>query len=112
MVIVNHRVLINVMQSDWSVHFIGPDGKTRIGPWLLLDNEDEVTAILRWGNITDEELEEHKSSIRRWGTSSVALYLSDSQLKSLIERGKGWPWTGYELKQMKDAGKSPPTRRG
>ncbi len=50
------------MQSDWSVHFIGPDEKTRIGPWLLLDTEDEVAAILRWGNITDEELEEHKAA--------------------------------------------------
>jgi hypothetical protein len=40
------RVLVNVMCSDWSVHFIGPDGRTRIGPWLLLDNHDEVRAIL------------------------------------------------------------------
>jgi hypothetical protein len=40
------RVLVNVMCSDWSVHFIGPDGQTRIGPWLLLDNHDEVRAIL------------------------------------------------------------------
>jgi hypothetical protein len=44
------------MTSDWSVNFIGPDGKTRIGPWLLLDSHDEVRAILRWGNITAEEL--------------------------------------------------------
>jgi hypothetical protein len=37
-------VLCNVMTSDWSVNFIGPDGKTRIGPWLLLDSHDEVRA--------------------------------------------------------------------
>jgi hypothetical protein len=43
------RVLVNVMESDWSVHFIGPDGQTRIGPWLLLDSHDEVRAILRCG---------------------------------------------------------------
>jgi hypothetical protein len=26
------RVLCNVMTGDWSVNFIGPDGKTRVGP--------------------------------------------------------------------------------
>jgi hypothetical protein len=36
------------------------------------------------------------------------LFLSDKQLGELIERGKGWPWTGYELKQMKEAGRYPP----
>jgi hypothetical protein len=44
------RVLCNVMTSDWSVHFIGPDGKTQVGPWLLLDSHEEVGAILRWGH--------------------------------------------------------------
>jgi hypothetical protein len=44
--------------SDWSVHFIGPDGKTRVGPWLLLDSHEEERAILCWGNITDEGLAE------------------------------------------------------
>ena len=24
-----------VRSSEWSDHFIGPDGQTRIGPWLL-----------------------------------------------------------------------------
>jgi len=41
-----HRVLLNVASSDWSVHFIAPDGRTRIGPWLLLDSHDEVLEIL------------------------------------------------------------------
>ena len=36
-----HRVLVNVMASDWAVHFIAPDGHTRIGPWLLHDSHDE-----------------------------------------------------------------------
>ena len=40
------RVLCNVMESDWAVHFIAPNGKSRIGPWLLLDSHDEVRAIL------------------------------------------------------------------
>jgi hypothetical protein len=26
-----NRVLVNVASSDWAVHFIGFDGKTRIG---------------------------------------------------------------------------------
>jgi hypothetical protein len=104
------RVLCNVMRSDWSVHFIAPDGRTRIGPWLLLDSHDEVSAILRWGNITDQELAEHESSIRRWGVSSAVLNLTDGQLAALIERARGWPWNGYELRLMKQAGKYPPAR--
>ena len=66
--------------------------------------------ILRWGNITDEELAEHESSIRRWGVSSAVLNLNDRQLAALIERGRGWPWNGYELRLMKEAGKYPPAR--
>jgi hypothetical protein len=47
-----------VIQNGWSVHFIGPDGKTRIGPWLLLDSHEEVLAIFRWGEVSAEELED------------------------------------------------------
>jgi hypothetical protein len=104
------RVLCNVMTRDWSVNFIGPDGKTRVGPWLLLSSHDEVRAIPRWDNVTDEELAEHESSIRRWGVSSAVLNLTDRQLAELIERGRGWPWNGYELGLIKDAGKYPPQR--
>jgi hypothetical protein len=96
------------MSSDWAVHFIGPDGKTRIGPWLLLEGPEEVRAILRRGNVSAEELAEHDSSIRRWGVSTVPLELTVRQVTALIERGRGWPWTGYELMQMKAAGKYPP----
>ena len=104
------RVLVNVMSSEWSVHFIGPDGQTRIGPWLLFDSHDEVRSLLRWGNPSDADMEEHESSIRRWGCSSVAWNITDKQLAQLIERGKGWPWNGYQLIQMKRAGKYPPSR--
>jgi hypothetical protein len=105
-----HRVLVNIMSSDWAVHFIGPDGQTRIGPWLLHDSHDEVTKLLSWGNISAEELAEHESNIRRWGVSSVVWQLSDRQLARLVERGKGWPWNGYELRLMKKAGTYPPKR--
>ena len=105
-----HRVLVNVMQSGWSVHFIAPDGKTRIGPWLLHDTHDEVLKILEWCDITPEELEEHHSAIRRWGCNSAVVWLTDAKLAALIKRGEGWPWNGYELRQMKEAGKYPPER--
>ena len=72
------------MESDWSVHFIGPDGQSRIGPWLLLDRHDEVRAILRWVNVSAAEMEEHESSIRRWSVSSVPLDLADLQLAALV----------------------------
>ena len=99
-----HRVLVNVMSSEWSVHFIAPDGTTRIGPWLLHDSHEEVLKILRWCEITDEELAEHHSSIRGWGCSSAVVMLTDAKLAALIERGRGWPWNGYELRLMKEAG--------
>jgi hypothetical protein len=105
------RVLVNVMSSDWSIHFIGPDGRARIGPWLLMNSHDEVRAVLRWGDASAEEMMEHESSIRRWGVSSVALQLNDHKYAELVKRGNGWPWNGYELQLMKDAGKYPPPRR-
>ena len=55
------RVLVNIQSNDgWSVHFIGPDNISRIGPWLLLDSHDEARAILRWGNISADETTEHE----------------------------------------------------
>jgi hypothetical protein len=95
------------MSSDWSVHFIAPDGRTRIGPWLLLDSHEEVRAILRWGHATPEEMREHENSMRSWSVSSVALQLDERQYAVLVERGKTWPWNGYELKRMKEAGRYP-----
>ena len=53
---------------------------------------------------------EHESSIRRWGVSSAVLNLTDRQLAALIERGRGWPWNGYEVRLMKEARKYPPAR--
>ncbi len=105
-----HRVLVNVSSSDWAVHFVGPDGKTRIGPWLLHDSHEEVLKILAWCGITEQELAEHHSAIRRWGCSSAVVMLTDAKLAALIKRGEGWPWSGYELLQMKAAGKYPPQR--
>gem|GEM_PF-6823605 len=102
-----YRILCNVMQSDWSVHFIDHDGQTRIGPWILLDTHEEVLEILRWGEITEEELEDHNRSIRRWGFSSAELLLTDAKRAQLLRRAIGWPWNGYELKQLKAAGRYP-----
>jgi hypothetical protein len=100
------------MSSDWAVHFIAPDGRTRIAPWLLLDSAEEVRAILRWGNTTTDDMEGHEKDIRRWSCSSVGVEITERQLATLIERGRRWPWTGYELLQMKRAGKYPPARLG
>jgi hypothetical protein len=105
-----NRILFNVAGSSWAVHFIGPDGWTRIGPWLLLDTHDQVRRIIRWGNATPDEVESHESAIRRWNCSSVVLRLTNEQMRSLIRRGIGWPWNGYELLKMKEAGCYPPKR--
>jgi hypothetical protein len=104
------RVLVNVMRSDWAVHFIAPDGRTRIVPWLLLDGPEDVLAILRWGHVNAEALAEHEECFRRWNVSSVPMELSERQLAALVDRGRGWSWNGYELKKMKAAGVYPPRR--
>jgi hypothetical protein len=36
--------------------------------------------------------------------------LTDAKLAALIKRAEGWSWNGYELRQMKEAGKYPPER--
>ena|ERR1700733_6696010 len=104
------RVLCNVMESDWAVHFIAPDGKTRIGPWLLLDSHDEVVTVCAGGTSRPEEMEQHEKSIRCWGSNSAVLELTDIQLAALIDRGR--PWNGYELRLMKQAGRYPPKPLG
>lgn len=103
-------ILCNVAGRTWSVHFIDADGKTRIGPWLLLSSAAGVDRILRWGHATGPEIDEHNASLRAWGCSSVTLNLTRMQRASLIARGRGWPWNGYELLQMKAAGRYPPER--
>jgi hypothetical protein len=98
------------MASDWAVHFIDTDYRTRIGPWLLCDSAEKVMKILEWGQITPEDLAEHHRNIARWGVGGGTLHLSSRERHQLIVRGHGWPWTGYELRRMKDVGKYPPQR--
>lgn len=83
------RVLVNVTRSDWAIHFIGPDGRTRVGPWLLLESADQVRTILKWGGASAADLEEHATNMRRWGASSVALEMTDGKLEALIARAAG-----------------------
>jgi hypothetical protein len=41
---------------------------------------------------------------------STAGKLREQQYVELVERGKGWPWNGYELRLRKKTGKYPPQR--
>jgi len=49
-----------------------------------------------------------------WGSPFTVLQTQQGnwryQTNALIERGRGWPWNGYELRLMKDAGKYPSPR--
>jgi hypothetical protein len=38
------------------------------------------------------------------------MHLSDTQLHALADRKRGWPWNGYELIQLRNAGRCPPKR--
>jgi hypothetical protein len=101
-------VSCHVMERDWSLTFYDIESKAHIGPWLLCDSSEEVVKILNWGHIAPQELEEHYRNIARWGIGGGNLRLSSRERHQLIARGHGWPWNGYELRKMKEAGRYPP----
>jgi hypothetical protein len=106
-----HAITCNVMASDWAVHFIDTDYRTRIGPWLLCDSADEVVRVLEGAQMSADQLAAHHRNVARWGVGGGTLHLSSRERDQLIARGQGWPWTGYELRKMKEAGRYPPNRR-
>ena len=60
--------------------------------------------------MTERDMEEYRHDLDRTGFSTVHLHLTKSERAGLIERGRGWPWNGYDLLQMRAAGKHPPKR--
>lgn len=104
-------VTVHVASSEWCVHFIITATQIPIGPWLLFDSSDEIREkVFVWGNVSAAELQQYEMDLRRWGMGTVHMELTDSQLVALAERERGWPWNGYELIQMRNAGKYPPKR--
>ncbi len=104
----SHKVMCHVMSSHWSVTFADYEAQTPIGPWVICDTHEEVVKILLWGHISD--LDEHYRNIDRWGVGGGLLHLTTKQRHQLIARRQGWPWNGYELQKMKEAGRYPPQR--
>ena len=87
------------------------DYQTRIGPWLLFDSRGEFESrVLDWGHVTERDMDEYRHDLDRTGFSTIHLHLTDSERAGLIERGRGWPWTGYNLLRMREQGKYPPER--
>jgi hypothetical protein len=82
-----HRISCHVMSSDWAVHFIDTDYRTRIGPWLLCDSAEDVEKSLVWGHATLDDLEEHRLNIHRWGVGGAPLHLTSRERHQLIVRG-------------------------
>lgn len=105
-----HIVSCHVMEREWSVTFYDLASKMHIGPWLLCDSAEEVMKILTWGHIYGSDLDEHHRNIARWGVGGGTLRLTSRERHQLIARGHGWPWNGYELRKMKEAGRYPPRR--
>jgi hypothetical protein len=104
-------VTVNVASSGWCVHFVVTSTQVPIGPWLLFESSEEVkTKVFHWGSVTDQEMKQYEIDLRRWGHAGVHMLLSDQQLRSLAERARGWSWKGYELIQMRNAGRYPPQR--
>jgi hypothetical protein len=95
-------VTVNVLKGEWCVHFVITATQVPVGPWLLFESNDEIKAkVFSWGRVTDQAMEEYESDLRRWSHGSANMLLTDEQLKALSERKRGWPWTGYELIQMR-----------
>jgi len=75
--------------------------QTPIGPWLLFESSEEIKTKMFRGAV---------SPTTKWGHAGIHMLLSDRQLRTLAERARGWLWNGYELIQMRKAGKYPPQR--
>jgi hypothetical protein len=104
-------VTVNVASSEWCVHFVVTTTQVPIGPWLLFESSEEIKMkVFCWGSTTYEEMQQYLIDLRRWGHAGVHMLLSDRQLRILAQRARGWPWNGYELIQMRKAGRYPPQR--
>lgn len=104
-------VLCNVFSTDWCVHFLDADYKTRIGPWLLFDSREDFEAkVLTWGHVSERGMEEYRHDLNRTTFSTVRLHLTEGERAGLVDRGRGWPWNGHQLLYMKAAGTYPPAR--
>jgi hypothetical protein len=104
-------ITVHIASNDWCVHFVVTATQIPVGPWLLFDSNDEIKAkVFTWGHVSEEDLALYEIDLRRWGIGSVHMQLTDSQLSGLAGRKRDWPWSGYELRLMKEAGKYPPQR--
>jgi hypothetical protein len=105
-----HKVHCHVMRAkSWSVTFADRlDQPAETYPWLLFDTADEVLNLLKWGHISETELEGHNRDIKRWRVGGGVLHLTTKQWHQLKTRRVGWPWNGYELQQLKEAENYPP----
>jgi hypothetical protein len=104
-----HKIDCHVKDGQsWSVTFREHRTNTAVGPWVLLDSAEEVLRLLTWGNISHADLEQHHCNLKRWGVGGGLLHLTTKQYHQLRARRVGWPWNGYELQKMKEAGTYPP----
>jgi hypothetical protein len=104
-------VTVHVASSAWCVHFVITITQIPLEPWLLFGSSDEIKAkVFTWGDVSAEQIQQYETDLRRWGIGNVHMLLTDQQLHSLAERKRGWPWNGYELIQMRNAGQYPPKR--
>jgi hypothetical protein len=104
-------ITVHIASKEWCVHFVVTATQIPVGPWLLFDSNDEIKAkVFTWGQVAEEDLAQYEIDLRRWGIGSVHIQLTDKQLSDLVARERGWPWNGYELRLMKEAGKYPPQR--
>jgi hypothetical protein len=102
-------ITVHIASKDWCVHFGVTATQIPVGPWF--DSNDEIKAkVFTWGQVAEEDLAQYEIDLRRWGIGSVHMQLTDKQLSDLVARERGWPWNGYELRLMKEAGKYPPKR--
>lgn len=61
-----------------------------VGPWLLFDSNDAIKAkVFTWGHVAEEDLTQYEIDLRRCGTGSVRMQLTDSQLPALVARKRG-----------------------
>jgi hypothetical protein len=90
------EITVHIASSHWCIHCVVTATQIPVGPGLLFDSNDEIKAEeFTWGHVAEEELAQYEIDLRRWGTGSVRMQLTDRQLSALVARKRGWRRTHY-----------------
>ena len=69
------EIIVCFTQSGKAAHALHIDCKTALGPWTKFASAKTLEKALRYLGATDEQNEDHRSDMRRWGQGSTNIRL-------------------------------------